>query len=73
MTTYLLISETTTAYGSVHNSYGIRIVRNRLCVREIRDITCDRERLSSLIRDMNELLLDPIHVDEIIEDFLRNR
>ncbi|MBQ3418379.1 MAG: hypothetical protein IJH32_11200 [Ruminococcus sp.] len=72
MITYLLVEETVITYGQEHLSYGVKVVRDRRCLRVIRDITDDKERLSCLINDMNELSLDPIHLDEVIEEFLND-
>ena len=72
MITYLLIEGTAIAYGQERLSYGVKVVRGRRCLRVIRDITDDKERLSRLIDDMNELSLDPVHLDEVIEEFLND-
>lgn len=70
MIIYLRIQKTITAYGCSEFSYGIKVVRGRRCVRIIQDITDDRARIDRLIDDLNSLSLDPIHLDEVIEDFL---
>ncbi|MBQ6152590.1 MAG: hypothetical protein IJJ15_02450 [Ruminococcus sp.] len=70
MITYLLIWEMITEYGTAKLSYGVKVVRDNRCVRIIRNITDNRERICRLINDMNELSLDPVHLDEVIEEFL---
>ena len=59
-----------TEYGTAKLSYGVKVVRDNRCVRIIRNITDNRERICRLINDMNELSLDPVHLDEVIEEFL---
>ncbi len=34
------------------------------------DVTDDREALEELVRKCNELQLDPIHLEDVVEDFL---
>lgn len=70
MIKYQLICGFTTENDRLNHSYGIKIVRGRRCIRVIRDISDDKERICRLIRELNELSPDPIHIDEIIEDFL---
>ena len=70
MVTYLLVQGMTTDYDRAKISYGIKVTRGRKCLRIIRDITDDKERLSHFIDEINELSLDPVHLDQILEEFL---
>lgn len=55
------------AYGiaafAVHENYSQEIMH-------ISDISTDKERLSLLIEKCNRLKVSPIHLKEIIEDFI---
>lgn len=72
MVTYRLIFEETEEYEAAAYSYGILAVGEDHRIRVIRDITDDKERLLGFIDELNELSLDPIHLDEAVEDFLCN-
>ena len=50
--------------------YGIALYEEDEPVRVIGDLSADRERLAALIRLFNEEELDPIHLDQAVEDFL---
>ena len=59
--------------GEHRVSYGIAVydAENTATVLDhISDITEDYERLSELIRTCNSLELSPIHLNEVVEDFL---
>ena len=56
--------------GREYNGYGIKaeVGENQsLCVS---DVTDDREALEALVRLCNDEGLDPIHIYDVIEDFL---
>lgn len=59
--------------GERRVSYGIAVydAENTSTVLDhISDITEDYERLSELIKTCNSLELSPIHLNEVVEDFL---
>ena len=62
--------------GERRISYGIAVYddgvgKNTATVLyRISDITPDRDRLSELVDRCNLLKLSPIHLDEVVEDFL---
>ena len=74
--TYGLIEEKYNCDGESRVSYGIAAYFDRethgtaTVVKSIHDITCDKERLSQLIKNCNDLNLSPIHLLDVIEDFL---
>lgn len=51
-------------------SYGIDVVENEAVLRSVKDITTDEARLSGLVDLCNKLQLSPVHLDDVIEDFL---
>ncbi len=51
--------------GTRYLGYGISCP-----CREIEDITTDYYRLARLVKLCNELQLDPVHLDDVVEDFL---
>ena len=62
---YRVIARKYALEGMCYLGYGISCP-----YREIADITTDYHRLSHLVTLCNELELDPIHLDDIVEDFL---
>lgn len=51
-------------------SYGIDIICNKAIVRSIKDISLNKNELSSLIEKCNRLKLSEIHIYDVIDDFL---
>ncbi|MBQ4065407.1 MAG: hypothetical protein IJD10_04845 [Clostridia bacterium] len=56
-------------------SYGIAACDSELCEDEqaitlVRDVTCDRSALEDLAETCSRLQLSPIHLHEVVEDFL---
>lgn len=51
--------------GKKHNTYGISYKE-----REVKDISTDKHKIEKLVNLCNELELSPIHLDDVIEDFL---
>ena len=54
-------------------SYGISLISNGVVVCIIHDISHDREEVEALIRLYNKEDLDPVHLDQAVEDFLIDR
>lgn len=48
-------------------SYGIIVMKK---IKEIKGITTDKEKLTQLINLCNQLELDPIHLKDVVCDFL---
>ena len=69
---YGLIEE---KHGDGRTVYGIAVLiddfqNGKIEMNRIGDITCNREALEALVGDCNSLHLSPIHLNEVIEDFL---
>ena len=56
--------------GNVIKAYGIELRKNGSIEEYIVDISTNRDRVSLLINLCNKLNLDPIHIYDVIEDFL---
>lgn len=69
--TYILTENRCCNEMNVKTFYGIQISdgSNRI-IATVRDITTDGNRLSELIRTCNLLALSPLHLYDVIEDFL---
>ena len=74
--TYGLIEEKYNCGGENRTSYGIAVYSNAevdgssTVIESVHDVTCDKERISRLIRDCNELHLSHVHLLDVVEDFL---
>lgn len=66
--TYLLIEDAVTADGKKVHTYGIAVMPKPS--HEFHDLATDREAVARLVSRCNELRLDPIHLPEVIEDFI---
>ncbi len=62
---YRIIARQYMFQGICYLGYGISCP-----YREMEDITTDYYRLFRLVKLCNELELDPIHLDDVVEDFL---
>ena len=51
--------------GNFHDTYGIS---NE--TRQIKDISVDKEKVERLVSLCNSLNLSPMHLDDVVEDFL---
>ena len=51
-------------------SYGISVTKNGEKIYEVGDVTTDLDALSALCERCTLLRLDPIHLDDVIYDFL---
>lgn len=58
-------SKITDEQGVVHTTYGITCGE-----RVILDISTNKQSIESLIKKANKTGLSPIHLDDVIEDFL---
>ena len=73
---YAIREEIYELQGVCRKSYGIAVYDNTdrdktvTVLGSIEDITSDRESLLSLVEKCNILELSPIHLKEIVEDFM---
>ena len=74
MITYILCKETYKSKRSERIAYGIAAYAEdqQTCITKLHDITSDKDALSELIDLCNRLQLSPIHLQDVIEDFLTN-
>lgn len=52
-------------------TYGIGCLEDGLLIRRIDDISPDGNVVEKLVSDCNELSLDPLHVEDIAEDYVQ--
>ena len=68
---YLLLGDVVTFGGKTHFTYGIAGAHAEEGDREeYHDISTDREAVSAFVEACNRLNLDPIHLKDVVEDFL---
>ena len=76
--TYGLVEEHYAWNGGRRISYGIAIFADAdtdgtvTVISSVHDITSDRSRLENLIQRCNDLDLSPIHLEDVVEDFLED-
>lgn len=51
-------------------SFGLSLYLDNEEVRCIRDVTRDSERITALCEKINLLGISPLHIDDVIEDFI---
>lgn len=58
--------------GQAHTGFGIIITSTTVneVVAKIEDITTSKYELCTLVQLCNDLSLDPIHIYDVVEDFL---
>lgn len=62
---YGLLKSNVTIEGKTYPTYGIEAGDLK-----IPDVSTEQSKVKNLVNWMNTLELDPIHIDDIIEDFL---
>lgn len=73
---YGISEEKYTLNGLTRTSYGVVAYADAdkdgtaVIVASVRDITLDRSKLSKLVELCNKLQLSPIHLPDVIEDFV---
>ena len=74
MITYTLCRETYETKKSERIAYGIAAYAegDPACVARLHDITSDKNALTELVLLCNRLQLSPIHLYDVVEDFLTN-
>ena len=72
MITYILCRETYKSKRSERIAYGIAAYAEdgQTCITKLHDITSDKTALAELVSLCNRLQLSPIHLHDVIEDFL---
>ena len=50
--------------------FGISIENVCISVTEYRYLTCNKEQIDALVDKINRLDVSPIHIEDIIDDFL---
>ncbi len=74
--TYGLVEERYALNGQERTSYGIAIYADAeldgtaTVIASIHDITSDKPKLAALVQQCNLLELSPIHLEDVVEDFL---
>ncbi len=74
--TYGLIEERYSANGHARTAYGIAIYADAeadgtaTVIASVHDITSDVQALTDLVQRCNRVRLSPIHLEDVIEDFL---
>lgn len=63
---YTLTHKTITVEGKEYTVYGIRYDESFYA----EDVSADKARVEQLIKTCNSCSLDPIHLGDVIEDFL---
>lgn len=71
---YLAVRNADSRYPESSAAYGIAVVVKQdscMCIHQLyRDICGDFVRIAELVRLCNDLYLDPLHLPEVIDDFL---
>ena len=74
--TYAVTEEKYTFGNKSRISYGIVAYTNSeqdctaTIIASVHDVTSDKQRLISLVDDCNRLELSPMHLHDVVEDFL---
>ncbi|MBR2908223.1 MAG: hypothetical protein IKJ04_08180 [Clostridia bacterium] len=74
--TYGITEEIYSLNGKSRRAYGIAAYADAeqdgtaTIIAAVRDVTADKQRLAALVQKCNLLEVSPIHLDDVIEDFL---
>ena len=74
--TYGVSEEIYTLYDQKRISYGIVVYSNAdqdgtaTIVDSIRDVSSNKEKITRLVNECNRLGLSPIHLRDVVEDFI---
>ena len=68
--TYVLTEDIHTVDGKCYIFYGISALEGGQPRISVRDVCTDRRRVERLVEDCNRLGLSPLHLRDVIEDFL---
>ena len=67
---YQVIESRVEIDGVIYTSYGIGCENAGNLLFQINDLSINKDRVSKLVYLCNDLQLDPIHIDDVVEDFL---
>lgn len=73
---YGIVEETYHLNGEVRSAYGIVVYSNAdidgmsTIIESVRDITSDKDAIESFAQKLSLMELSPIHLKEVVEDFL---
>lgn len=73
---YGIVEETYHLNGEVRSAYGIVVYSNAdidgmsTIIESVRDITSDKDAIESFTQKLSLMELSPIHLKEVVEDFL---
>ena len=67
--TYTRSSDRRTVYGIAAYAYAL-LDRTATVIARINDVTSDCESLNALVEDCNRFELSPLHLNDVVDDFL---
>ena len=67
---YTVVKDTLLLENVYYSTYGILILKNNKPFRYIYDVFPDIDKAEGLVKLCNELKLSPIHIYEVVEDFI---
>lgn len=68
---YVLLEDNLVFEENTYLTYGIAVAESdKTHGEEYHNISTDRDAVFSLVKRCNELLLDPVHLKDVVEDFL---
>ena len=71
---YLIIKEEWMEKGVCQIRYGIAVAavyeECHVILESYTDVSSDKEAVSELVKNCNDLQLDPIHFSEVVDDFI---
>lgn len=56
--------------NGIYTSFGIDVFQYNTPIRSVKDVSVNKDNLQKLISLLNRLQPDPVHIDDIIQDFL---
>ncbi len=56
--------------GESYRSYGVAVMEDGAALKRIDDVSLEKDDIVNLVNFCNELELSPVHIDDVIEDFL---
>ena len=68
--TYVLTEDRHTVDGKCYIFYGIAAFDEERALVAVRDVSKEKERIEQLIEACNRLALSPLHLHDVVEDFL---
>lgn len=67
---YAVNSGNETIDGKMHTMYGITVLCGEEEIERRRGVSCRRDTVEAIVRLFNENKLDPIHLDNVLEDII---